>query len=839
MISTENKIRTGSGVALLALLLIGATAYYRLNEQAEANRQVLHTYAVLTELANLLSAAKDAETGQRGYLLTGRADFLEPYNTAIATLDERVERITQLTADNPQQQERLGRLRPLIAQKQSFMRDTIALRDAKGLEAAQTLVLSARGKTLMDAIRTLLAKMEIEEYTLLQQRSERAQADVRSTLIVMVAGGVLAFLFMLVALLVINYDFRLRQGAEQALRVANALQRAILDSANYMIISTDPQGVIRTFNRAAQLWLGYREDEVLGKETSLLFHDLDEVRARGQALGLRYSDAELPVFEAFAAAILKGKVGELEWTYIRKDGSRFIGLMSLTILRDDAGTITGFVGVTSDITERKKLDQLKSDFISTVSHELRTPLTAIRGSLGLLTGGVGGELPAQAKSLIEIAHTSSKRLVRLINDILDIDKIESGKMALELQPTELMPLLEQAIAANRGYAEQFHVRYQLGATLAGVKVRADHDRLMQVITNLLSNAAKFSSPGDVVSVSVARHNSLIRTAVTDHGPGVPEQFRSMIFHKFAQADASDTRSKGGSGLGLNITKALIEKMDGTVGFDTEMGVGTTFYFDLPEEHGKVPGAVDSRSRVLVCEDNHDSAALLCRILEEGGYASDVAYSAAEAKRLLQSRPYVAATLGILLPDHNGIALIQELRADTHTAALPIIVVSVMAEQSSGRLDVAALEVVDWINKPIDPLRLLAALRRAVMQGFDVKPRLLHVEDDADVRRVVAAIVGDMVHIVPAASMREAQHRLTSETFSLVLLDVELPDGSGLDLLPLIERAATPIVIFSAHDVSQEIAHKVAAVLVKSTASNQVLLDVIRHAVKAHEFPPAV
>jgi|GEM_PF-6742494 len=235
-----------------------------------------------------------------------------------------------------------------------------------------------------------------------------------------------------------------------------------------------------------------------------------------------------------------------------------------------------------DITERKSIEQMKGEFISVVSHELRTPLTSIIGSLGLLRGGVLGELSEQAGNLIDIAHRNSERLVRLINDILDIEKIESGKMFFDIKPIELMPLVEQVMEANRSYMEKFGAKLELVNILPDVKVKADGDRLVQVITNLLSNAAKFSPTNGTVEISVSRHNNSVRVSVTDHGPGVPEELHNRIFSRFVQADSSDARLKGGSGLGLNISKSIIEKLEGRIGFETQENVGTTFYFDLPE-----------------------------------------------------------------------------------------------------------------------------------------------------------------------------------------------------------------------------------------------------------------
>jgi len=234
-----------------------------------------------------------------------------------------------------------------------------------------------------------------------------------------------------------------------------------------------------------------------------------------------------------------------------------------------------------DITERKKVERLKDEFVSTVSHELRTPLTSVHGAISLINCGKTGVLPPKARALLEIAERNSQRLRNLIDDLLDIQKIESGAMVFELKPRTLSPLIRQSLENNRSFGEQFDVEFVFNDLLDGVKVNADNDRLTQVMDNLLSNAAKYSPPHDRVEISAIRHDDRVRVTVTDHGEGIPEDFHKEVFGKFTQADGSTTREKGGTGLGLSIAKSIIEKHGGTIGFDTGLDIGTTFYFELP------------------------------------------------------------------------------------------------------------------------------------------------------------------------------------------------------------------------------------------------------------------
>jgi PAS domain S-box-containing protein len=240
-----------------------------------------------------------------------------------------------------------------------------------------------------------------------------------------------------------------------------------------------------------------------------------------------------------------------------------------------------FVAIVRDITERRKIDKMKSEFISTVSHELRTPLTSIHGSLGLIKGLNEGGMPDKTLSLIEIAHSNSERLLALINDILDMEKVASGNMRLDCRSYSLRALLNKTLASNQGYAEKYAVTFCLNPTVPDVEINVDADRFEQIMANLLSNAAKFSPPGEQIDISTTLRDGNVRIAVQDHGNGIPEEFRSRIFSKFSQADASDSRQKGGTGLGLSISKALVEEMSGKISFETDADLGTCFFLDLP------------------------------------------------------------------------------------------------------------------------------------------------------------------------------------------------------------------------------------------------------------------
>jgi PAS domain S-box-containing protein len=683
-------------------------------------------------------------------------------------------------------------------------------------------------------------------------------------------------------------DITERKKAEQELQRSLSLLQATLDSTADGILAFDLQGQVLSYNqRFLDLWgLTYTEMISLSpsqrlrrmaRRTRYPLRFLRRIRYHWLRQQEGYDLVELKdgrVFECYSKPRQLGETAAIRVfaSGLRSNSDSNSGTESSPT--QISAQISGCVWSHRDITERKKVERLKNEFVSTVSHELRTPLTSIRGALGLISGGVSGQLPPQVQSLVDIAFKNSERLVMLINDILDIEKIESGKMHFDIHPVELMALLQQAIEANRAYAAQFDVDLVLEPTLCSssgiplteVQVNVDPNRLMQVMNNLLSNAAKFSPAGQTVRVWAEHIQEGIRVCVQDRGPGIPEEFRPRIFQKFAQADSSDTRQKGGTGLGLSISKAVVERFGGSIGFVSQPDQpGTTFFFTLPQWQSIVAPAAEEPANgaaILVCEDDPDIAMLLELILRQGGFQTDIAPTAAAAKHLLQQRHYAAMTLDLSLPDQDGLSLVEDLRQMQGLGNLPIVVVSATAEQrqqaewikhssesheSSVPQTGKALSVmveypaklIAWLNKPIDQEQLVAAVQQAAAPSERPRPQILHVEDDPDILQVVARILQDTAELVHAHTLEEARQLLQTQHFQLVILDLYLPDGSGLDLLPLLRSVSTtPVVVFSAQDIGSNIFEEgIQATLVKARTSNQDFLNTIRALVGGERQTP--
>jgi len=621
---------------------------------------------------------------------------------------------------------------------------------------------------------------------------------------------------------------RSRRDAEPALEQSaqrehlfNEKFRLAVEACPSGMIMIDSTGAIVLVNTEVERLFGYPREELMGRSVDILVPK----RLRGQHGRHResFTDAS-EACRIFAGRDLFGR---------RRDGTEFPVEVDLNPIHTVDGLFV--LAVVVDISERKRTDRLKDEFVSTVSHELRTPLTSISGSLGLLIGGAAGKLTEPAARLLTIAQTNSQRLIRLINDILDIEKMESGQIVFHFKRVDARALVEQAIEANRGYADGFKVRLLLDPAAPAAEVYADADRLAQVVTNLLSNAIKFSPADGEVAVAIEKRGDMVRISVRDHGPGIPPDFKPRMFEKFAQADATDARQKGGTGLGLSIVKQIVARLGGKVGFDDAQGGGTVFHVDLPGI-GQVTGReVDSEAkpgapRVLLCEDDPDTAIVLRDGLRNFGFATDFAHTRADAILRATQTPYGAILVDLELGDGDGPNLIRELRREPPIDNTPIIAMTADGGQHGDALNLSA-EGLDCLDKPVDVDRLAQLLDRVALSRANGRPHILHVDDDPEVLEAVAQALEPAAAVTSVGSLAEARRVLAAGHFDLAVLDIALGAQSGLDLLPDLRSSkgrAIPVIIFSAHGANQSSASdpQVQANLKKSRAALDNLIAAV-------------
>ena len=799
-------------IVIALLSFAGFELFKEFNSSRELRAQVVQSYETRLEIEAVQKIILDGETGARGYVLTGEEGYLEPYISASARIAPQLTRLRRDFTGDGQATRLLDQLDALASEKFRLSAVAIQQRRTASERAALASPPNGSGKAIMDEARRVIAALVDLEADRLNQYSAAADArTVRAERLV--AGLFVTLLLVILAAVLLGVRYvSARQTMLADIRSQAQRQQVIFNSAIDAIITLNPSGSIETVNTAAEAMFGYGAQELDRRDISLLV----EIAQDGDGEFLKRLGAS-------QGALEKGLIRQMEAK--RRNGEVFPVDVALGAMHLPTGTHV--VAVIRDISERKRIEQLKDEFVSTVSHELRTPLTSIAGSLGLLAGGAAGKMPDKAARLVQIAHANSQRLVRLINDILDIEKMESGKLRLDLTSLDLRDIAERSIEGIRGYADELNVTLDL-APGDPAPVRGDADRLIQVVTNLLSNASKFSPAGGTVRVTVDPETRLARLSVSDKGPGIPDAFRSRIFSKFAQADGSDTRAKGGTGLGLAIAREIAERHGGRLWFESLPSEGATFHLDLPLADGRQNGDTLHGPRLLIVEDDVDAADTLRGMLEADGFDADVAATGRQALALIRSGAYSAVLVDIHLPDADGISLIRTLRQSAETRNLPVVVVS--GDAARGMARAQSLEVVDWMEKPFDQNRLRVAVAAIYARLADRLPIVLHVDDDRDILEVTAQALAGSALMVAAESLAAARASLAQHKPDLVILDLGLPDGSGLELLTDLrddQGHSVPIIVYSAQEMDAALANRVEAVLTKSRSSLAGLARTVR------------
>lgn len=938
---TYSLLRIAIG-ALVLLVIVAIVAMLVVSRELQAARDS-HQASELTRerldlIRDVLAASRDAETGERGYVITGNEVFLTPYYSAVKSLEQNLPRLQELITDE-EGRRLLANVVDASQAQRAFIAQVLEARRASR-EQADALVSQQTGRRHMDRIRTgvelIVAREELmlrERLKVFAERSARSERIVQIGLLaalglVILSGGLLirntyrrvkaerseraayAMLNETInrvsqgiavfdeagALIVCNQKYlalrgvqarhaTLREFAQHGL-VLNSVEgeagprvsemdylsqefdievrredgvallmrgahmpnggyvitlldvsaskrselayrdqavrlTSILDNVVDAIITINESGSIESWSKGAERLFGYQAEEVLRRNVKILMPDPHQSA----------HDGYLRRYMQTGERRIIGTRREVE--ALTKDGQLVPVDLGISEMR--LGERRLFIGVVRDISARLEVERLKAGFVSTVSHELRTPLTSIAGSLGLLAGGVAGTLPPKATRLIDIAKLNCERLVLLINDILDLERAETGRLDMRLEPQALLPIIQQAIDLNRSYAHNFGVHLELEAPAEDGSVLVDRDRLIQVMANLLSNAAKFSPRGGTVYVKIHKDADSLCVRVRDEGPGILPEFRQRIFQRFAQADSSDSRAKGGTGLGLSIAKAIIEKLGGTIGFDSSPGQGAEFYISLPlrhEAHIFEPAPANTRSRavVLIVEDDPDISILFKDTLAADGIDAVCVPTVEAARVALESTRFDAALIDLHLPDADGLQFITELRGAESTSRLPIVVTTASGKTPSTKDQVSVLQLADWLQKPIDPRRLLEAIRNVLERTQVVRARILHVEDDESLTLMVRELLQEECDITAVHSLADAKRAVIRHEYDLIILDIGLGDGSGLDVLPLLrakDRTPPPVILYSATEASREVSEQVEAALVKSRHSVDQLLASVR------------
>ncbi|AGA24735.1 response regulator [Singulisphaera acidiphila] len=993
----------GVAAVLLVFVVSGTVSYLNTRTLDRDARQVTHTHEVLSALGELLSLMKDAETGQRGYLLTGDDRYLEPYSSALARIDQRMGKFEGLIRDDSDHRTHLPALKANINTKLEELAETVELRRTQGFEAARATMMSDRGKAAMDALRTLIQSMQEDERI---QRALRI-AEMDNAYRVAIGSGILTGV--LGALLSVAVGSLLRQamltrqrqdwlqsgqiglakamaGEQRLEQLGESVLKFLADYldahagvffakngsgfrrvATYGVPALDgtpagfepgdgllgqavkdgrailvrdvPDGYL-TFGSA----LGHgkprhlviapvaADDAVKGVLELGFVHSLDgrmitlldtvsslvgvavksanyrthlqnlleetqrqaeELQAQGEEL--RVSNEEL---EEQGRALKESQVrlehqqAELEQSNVQLEEQTAI----LETQRDDLLQTKEALQLQARGLEQAS--RYKSDFLANMSHELRTPLNSSLILAKLLADNPQGNLSEEQVKYAQTIRSAGNDLLVLINDILDLSKIEAGRMEVRPEPVSLAQLVDdlrrtfEPVAAQKGLA--FHT---LVSPACPETINTDCQRLEQVLKNILSNALKFTEQGEVkLNVSRAA-DGRISFAVTDTGIGIPEHQHQVVFEAFRQADGTTNRKYGGTGLGLSISRELTRLLGGDIRLATESGRGSTFNVTIPElyspalvrprdisttvsaaqvaaeDRGASLPAIppvfpreranrlsapsrarqmdDDRERlaggrriILAVEDDESFARILYDLAHELDFQCLIATTAEEALAVAVQYLPNAVVLDVGLPDYSGLSVLDRLKHDARTRHIPVHVVSA-GDYAQTALSLGA---VGYMLKPVKREELVEALKQLETRLAQRMRRVLVVEDDPvqldSMRRLLDSVD---VETVGAGTAAECLEQLKEATFDCMVLDLSLPDASGYSLLETLSRedayAFPPVIVYTGRDLpadeEQRLRRYSNSIIIKGAKSPERLLDEVTlflHQVVS-ELPP--
>ena len=705
------------GVAVVLLLIVaGAVIGFRNIRQLEKDQYwVVHTHVVIDSLDDLLSTIKDAETGQRGYLITGDDNYLKPYQDAAATVDAKVNAFDQLATDNSYQQEHIDRLRTVLKAKLDELAQTIALRKVSGFAAAEGMVSTNLGKENMDSLRSLIGEMRQEEEQLLE---DRQAADDRAYGVAVASVSIVTILSVGVVIgLAVNVRRRMRERMKAAAELHEQQEwfRITLSSIGDAVIASDTQGRIRFLNPVAEALTGWKEAEANGKPLVDVFDIINEQSRK---------KVENPTSRVLREGVVVGLANHT--VLIAKDGTQRPIDDSAAPIRDAKGDLVGVVLVFRDVTEQrnaeralKQADRIKDEFLATLSHELRNPLVPIRNAAQLLKQA---ELPdADSRWSRDVIERQVFIIARLLDDLLDVSRITRGKLELRRETVTLSSIVDSAVETSKPLIDSAGVKFHLAVPSEPIYVDADPVRMAQVVSNLLNNAARYTDRGGDVWITLRSDGKDASISVKDTGIGIDAGVLPGIFEMFSQAKPALERSRGGLGIGLALVRGVVDLHGGKIEAKSEgSGRGSEFIVTLPavaaptssnraNETPDSPQAVrDGKCRVLVAEDNADAAESLVRLLRLKGHDVQAAYDGRQAIAEAEKFKPTIALLDIGLPDLTGYDVARHVRSQDWGKEMVLVALTGWGqEEDKRRTREAGFD--QHIVKPVDPMLLLKML----------------------------------------------------------------------------------------------------------------------------------
>jgi len=936
-------------VATAILVFVGWLSYRSTARFAEASEWRKHTYEVLRNLDETVVRLVDAETGQRGYLLTGDDAYLEPYRAAIKSIDQKIGDLNSLTSDNPNQQKRIQILEALVGKKLAELQRTIDLGKNEGLAAANRVVLEGSGKEAMDQIRALVSEMTNEEENLLKLRTQKANESAARTSRTILAGTLVSISLVVLCFGLLNRELSERKRAQEALSKSEKWLSTTLSSIGDAVIATDLNGAVTFLNSVAQSLTGWNLEEARGKSMNLVFdivnaetrrpveNPVKKVFREGKIVGLAdhtvllskdgrefdIEDSAAPILtetgdrygvvlvfrditekklaeeetrrQKELLQLILGSIGDGvvvadengkfllfndsaeqmlglgatdttpdQWTdryglfqpgtvtpfvptelpltrairgesvdsaevFVRHPNNADGVLLSITgrPLKDENGTLRGGVVVFHDITlqkrsaealvrakdEAERANKFKDQFLSTMSHELRTPLNAVLGFSDLLADERYGTLNDRQRRYVCHIHTGGTHLLKLITDILDLSKIEAGRMEIVREDVSIASAFAEVLSALQPLADK-KSQCLTQRVEPRLYVHADATRLKQILMNLVGNAIKFTPEVGQIELVARQVGGQVRLEVRDNGPGIAPEEQQRIFEAFFRLTQTGNATEG-TGLGLAITARLVELHGSKLEIESKPGHGTCFYFSLPLlatepdepaqttiatlRAGKIP-------RILIVEDNAATGQLIQSQLTSSGYETLRCDQPERATEMAAEYQPDAITLDLLMQPVHGLEVLLQLKNDPRTLKIPVIVVTIVDQPGVG----TALGADEYLVKPVDKATLLAAVERCLSSRGAAAPAraILLVEDDASTREMIEELLTVSGYsVITAVDGAQARARVAHSLPELVILDLVLPKMSGFELLAewrgSPRTADLPVFVLTSKDLTKE------------------------------------
>lgn len=967
-------VAAGLTAAVLFFIVSGAIAYSNLQGLRTGNQNIVHTHDVITGLQEILSNVKDAETGQRGFLLTDDRAYLVPYEQALVAIPRTLARLEDLTNDNRAQRSQLEILRQHIAAKLDELKETIEVRREQGLNAALALVSSDRGKAEMDAIRSSIDEMIRGERELRVRRFAEMDASYRTALTSAFLSALVGFLLTVIIGVIVRKGTMARRReawlqagyadlatamigdqetdelggnilgflARYADAVAGALfvgdgksfrrvstygvpedakvptafklgesllgqaaleSRAIVvedvpdgylafgsalghEKPRHLVIS--PGNVDGTVNAVLELGFLQPADEkvreLLDQASSSIAVAVRSAKYRGelrelleetqrqsdelqtQSEELRVSNEELEEQGRAlreSQARLEQQQVELEQTNSQLEEQT----QMLEAHRDDLERANASVQLKA--RELEQASRYKTDFLANMSHELRTPLNSSLILAKLLADNTDDNLTEEQVNYARTIQASGNDLLNLINDILDLSKIEAGHVQVTPEDVSIDGLSKTLGQLFRPVAEDRNLEFKIEIDAGCPEtIETDGQRLEQILKNLLSNAFKFTQSGTVTLAFRRSGRDEMEFSVSDTGIGISEDQQRSVFDAFHQADSTISRKYGGTGLGLSISRELVRLLGGRIHLESKQGEGSVFTLTVPvaydpakvaprndrrpmqatppiapveQEMSTPPRArsgkltddrgqpSDSKRSLLVIEDDHSFAAIVRDLSRELGFRVLVADTAEEALALAKQQLPSAIVLDVGLPDQSGLSVLDRLKRDVKTRHIPIHMVS-----ANDHIETAlSLGAVGYMLKPVKREQLVEVLKKLEAKLAQRMRRVLIVEDDQVQRDAVAKLLSSQeVETITAGTASECLELLQAQTFDCMVLDLTLPDASGYSLLETLSKeeayAFPPVIVYTGRELSpdeeQRLRKYSKSIIIKGAKSPERLLD---------------